>query len=401
MNFDAGFKKVPLDYATTNSMNSGVQPNVQNTEESNCLFSGVETDCPGVNHSIIIPWQPFDINRDVDSQNLDSLKAFFGLPADAEVDMSKVSTRRDGQITDFYVDGKRYSLRYDSDGNINKVLEMEFDENGNVTNQKIRNYDKNGSLENTINYEYTSDGGQTRTARHARYGNPSSLIYQFFREQIALTPPIPYISTDLNHVFENVSYDSQGRVTDFYVGEKKYSLRYDSEGNLAKTLELEFDENGNVSNQKIRNYEPDGSLKNTINYEYINDGKTTGQIRTAEHARYGDPLTMMNKFFGGINYSMNIQNFENIQYDSEGKITDFYLDGKKYSIRYNKNGKPEKTITQTFHENGNVATQSIKKVHDLGFSIINSQNDKYTYDEQGNQTSHKSWFFKFPVEYIN
>ena len=287
MNFDAGFKKVPLDYATTNSMNSGVQPNVQNTEESDCLFSEVELNCPGVDHSITITPQPFDINRDVDSKNLDSLKAFFGLPADAEVDMSKVSTRRDGQITDFYVDGKRYSLRYDSEGNINKVLEMEFDENG------------------------------------------------------------------------------------------------------------------NVSNQKIRNYEPDGSLKNTINYEYINDGKTTGQIRTAEHARYGDPLTMMNKFFGGINYSMDIQNFENIQYDSEGKITDFYLDGKKYSIRYNKNGKPEKTITQTFHENGNVATQSINKVHDLGFSIINSQNDKYTYDEQGNQTSHESCFFKFPLVYIN
>lgn len=54
MNFDAGFKKVPLDYATTNSMNSGVQPNVQNTEESDCLFSGVETDCPGILHEIPI-----------------------------------------------------------------------------------------------------------------------------------------------------------------------------------------------------------------------------------------------------------------------------------------------------------------------------------------------------------
>lgn len=399
MDFDAGLKKTPLDYSTTNSMNSGVQPNVQNTEESDCLFSSVEPDCPGILHELPIPWHPFDINRDVDSQNLNSLKAFFGLPADAEVDMSKVSTRRDGQITDFYVDGKRYSLRYDSEGNINKVLEMEFDENGNVTNQKIRNYNIDGALENTINYEYTSDGGQTRTARHARYGNPSSLIYQFFREQIDPTQPIPniYISA---HVFENVSYDSQGRVTDFYVGEKKYSLRYDSEGNLAKTLELEFDENGNVSNQKIRNYEPDGSLKNTINYEYINDGQTTGQIRTAVHAKYGNPMMLMGEFFGGANYSMTADKFTDQKFDSDGRLTDFYYEGKRYSVRYDSKGQPTKTIVQTFHENGTVATQSIKQKGSFfdGLFGRSCKVDFYTYDEDGNESAHVSGYSRWKNE---
>ncbi|MBQ2872290.1 hypothetical protein IJE86_11360 [bacterium] len=282
MNFDAGFKKVPLDYATTNSMNSGVQPNVQNTEESDCLFSGVETNCPGVDHSITIT-QPFDVNRDVDSQNLDSLKAFFGLPADAEVDMSKVSVRSDGQITDFYVDGKRYSLRYDSEGNINKVLEMEFDENGNVTNQKIRNYNIDGALENTINYEYTSDGGQTRTARHARYGNP---------------------------------------------------------------------------------------------------------------------MMLMGEFFGGANYSMTADKFTDQKFDSDGRLTDFYYEGKRYSVRYDSKGQPTKTIVQTFHENGTVATQSIKQKGSFfdGLFGRSCKVDFYTYDEDGNESAHVSGYSRWKNE---
>ena len=61
-----------------------------------------------------------NINDFFDTKDLDSLKLLFGLPDNAEVDMSKVAKRSDGKITDFYVDGKRYAVRYDESGKIEK-----------------------------------------------------------------------------------------------------------------------------------------------------------------------------------------------------------------------------------------------------------------------------------------
>lgn len=188
-----------------------------------------------------------------------------------------------------------------------------------------------------------------------------------------------------------VSTRRDGQITDFYVDGKRYSLRYDADGNINKVLEMEFDENGNVSNQKIRNYNIDGSLENTVNYEYINDGQTTGQIRTAVHAKYGNPKMLMEKFFGGATYSMTADKFTDQKFDSDGRLTDFYYKGKRYSVRYDKNGDVEKVITQTFHENGNIASQNIKTMLKTGHHGNDIQNDIYKYNENGKQISHQGF----------
>ena len=239
MSFDAGNLPFKVNQQTNNVQNANARnvkaENAVGNEDS--LFSEgtmLSYNCPGVDHSIVVG-EFFTL----DTRNLDSLKEFFDLPADAEIDMSKVAVRKDGQITDFYVDGKRYCVRYDAFGKANKVIEMDLDENGNVTNQKIRNYDKAGFLENTVNYQYTNDG-QIKTVKHAKYGSPEALWSKFLGGVIS------------GDMCEDVKYDKEGRVTDFYVGDKRYSFRYDKNGEVQKVITQAYHENGNVASQYIR-----------------------------------------------------------------------------------------------------------------------------------------------------
>lgn len=176
-----------------------------------------------------------------------------------------------------------------------------------------------------------------------------------------------------------------GKITDFYVDGKRYAVRYDDSGKIEKTLVMEFDENSNVTNQQVKNYNADGSLKNTIDYEYTYNGDEVSQTRTARSAEFGDVPKVMAQYFGFALYTLP----DDVKYDQEGRITDINIAGKRYSLRYGENGEVEKTIIQTFHENGNVATQKIATMLHSGWLGDDSLHDYYLYDENGNQISHE------------
>ncbi len=185
-----------------------------------------------------------------------------------------------------------------------------------------------------------------------------------------------------------VAKRSDGKITDFYVDGKRYAVRYDESGKIEKTLVMEFDENGNLTNQKIKNYNEEGKLENTVDYEYTKDGNQISQTRTARSAEYGEPSTVMQRFFGTLYYTLP----DDVKYDQEGRITDIYIAGERYSLRYGENGEVEKTIRQTFHENGNVATQNIHTMLNTGWLGKDMAIDSYSYDENGNQSSHEQMF---------
>ena len=246
----------------------GQKEKIDGTNLEETLFSDFKGFCVGDRPIISPPLRiEIDINEFFDTKDLESLKMLFGLPENSEVDMSKVAKRRDGKITDFYVDGKRYSVRYDESGKIEKTLVMEFDENGNVTDQKIKNYNAEGKLENTVDYEYTNNGNQisqTRTARSAEYGEPSTVMQRFFGTLYYTLP-------------DDVKYDQEGRITDIYIAGERYSLRYGENGEVEKTIKQTFHDNGNIATQSIRTKLDSGwmGVRDTLyqNYIYDENGK--------------------------------------------------------------------------------------------------------------------------------
>ncbi len=96
----------------------------------------------------------------------------------------------------------------------------------------------------------------------------------------------------------------------------------------------------------------------------------------------------MQRFFGTLYYTLP----DDVKYDQEGRITDIYIAGERYSLRYGENGEVEKTIKQTFHDNGNIATQSIRTKLDSGWmGVSDTLYQNYIYDENGKLLSEEKY----------
>ena len=205
--------------------------------------------------------------------------------------------------------------------------------------------------------------------------------------------------------------DSNGNITDIYpknsdkaddiFGTKadRYSLRYDSQGNLIKSFKQDIDENGNIRGQEIKNYNADGTVKNTSYYRYTYDenGNQTGQTRSVVSEKYGDDGNILQEIFGEEleNYGLmtfyhvpavgershfvTYDNRGDVTYNQDGTVSEITYKGNKYMLRYDDEGNLTKAIKQSFSEDGTINNQEITTFGSDGAKI----KEVRTYDEQG------------------
>ena len=79
--------------------------------------------------------------------------------------ISDVKKLSDGKISEFYYNGERYMVRYDSNGEISKAIKQSFDEKGNVIGQQVDEYKNVGTYSEyktskAYAYQYDYKGNQ-------------------------------------------------------------------------------------------------------------------------------------------------------------------------------------------------------------------------------------------------
>ena len=96
-----------------------------------------------------------------------------------------------------------------------------------------------------------------------------------------------------------VARRSDGNITDIYYDNMRYCLRYDAQGNLAKTISMTLDEDGKVARQDISEWK-NGNVSTSIRYAYQYDenGNQIGQTRDAIDYNYGSAFKVLNDIFG-------------------------------------------------------------------------------------------------------
>ena len=214
-----------------------------------------------------------------DTKDIKAVMEFFYLTGDIED--YEIKKDKNGNITDIYKKSasndnngaaERFSLRYDANGNVVKSFIQDIDKNGNVLGQEIKNYNEDGSLKNTVYYRYQFDEsgnqiGQIRDAIDAKQGDPFVILASFGLGYSELPKKLV-----CNHIepigipqmvscegVENVQKNKDGQITDLTYNGVRYSIRYDSEGNVVKTIVQKFDDNGKISSQTITNIKADGT----------------------------------------------------------------------------------------------------------------------------------------------
>lgn len=244
--------------------------------------------------SVVLDFKPYNPNDNKvslaiskpkmpDTKDAQSVIEFFHLTGD--IDDYEIKKDKNGNITDIYrkkaehvsLDtpslAERFSLRYDANGNVIKSFIQDIDKNGKVLGQEIKNYNEDGSLKNTAYYRYQFDEdgnqiGQNLDIVDAKYGDefkvltlfglgyselPRNVAVQDTMSAIGVLPLKKYEGVD------NVQKNNKGQITDLTYNGVRYSLRYDADGNLTKTMVQQFDDDGKISSQKITNIKADGT----------------------------------------------------------------------------------------------------------------------------------------------
>lgn len=181
---------------------------------------------------------------------------------------------------------------------------------------------------------------------------------------------------DSEHI--EVTKDSQERISDIMYDGVRYGIRYDTAGNIVKTIRQGFDQQGRINYQQVDDW-ADGAVKTQKMYEYEYDaaGNRVQKSRDAYDSQYGNYVSVMQNIF-----NMDVLIYDTfptgIQKTQDGKITEMYFLGKRYCLRYDDNGKLIKSFIQEIDNEGRVTKQDITEYNTDG-SVKDIS--KYEYDE--------------------
>ena len=359
-----------------------------------------------------------------------------------QIEHKYINYDNDGNITYFSHEVRAYDedgneieyIRYDENGNIERMEDYEYDANGNQIEET--NYDKDGRRDRWVKIEYDAAGNETLWECYDEYGrctiqriytrDERGKLIQYDEYYNGYTKKEEYERDENGNTIKSVYYDGDGNITKIYeyeydeMGREIKCVWYDDDETVTYWCEYEYDEWGRVA--KFKTYNSTGNLEYCISEskyddngrkiyyshetndiitdkqekEYDEDGNIIREIRTGYDSDTGaKKYQTINEYTyddngNRIGYANNHYDEEEAysflwerEYDEDGRETNFYLyDNEKAASYQSESGYDEngRMINYTgYDKNGNVLVRR-ETEYDASGKVMR----KNEYDADGN-----------------